>query len=97
MKRIIELLWRNGNPKKAELSEFRDKIGPGAYANHSKLSYEPWRLLEDAGSNRMRQLTPRGKKFAQGKLRIPRRIERDALSGQWKPARGTDNISIGDV
>ncbi len=97
MKQIVQHLWQNGKPRQAELSEIRTVIGPGAYANHSKLSLPPWDLLEDAGSNRVRRLTSRGHRFAEGKLRIPKRIERDPFSGDWRAASGTELVTTDDV
>jgi hypothetical protein len=97
MKKIIELLWQGGSPKEAALSEFSKKIGQGAYANHSKLSLEPWDLVEDAGSNQIRRLTPRGKRFAQGNLRIPRIIVRDPFTDKWKAASEAEMVRIEDV
>lgn len=97
MKEIIELLWNGGSPRSAEISEFGTKIGQGAYANHSKLSKDPWDLVEDAESNQVRQLTPRGKKFALGNLRIPRTIIRDPLTWNWVSADKRDTISINDL
>jgi hypothetical protein len=97
MKRIIELLWQDGSPREAQLSEFSKKIGQGAYANHSKLSLEPWSLVEDAGSNRVRRLTSRGRQFVQGRLRIPKTIIRDPFTGDWISASQAEMIRIEDV
>lgn len=97
MKQIIELLWNGGSPRTANISKFSSKIGQGAYANHSKLSRAPWALVEDAGSNQVRQLTTRGRRFAQGKLRIPRIIIRDPLTWEWVPADKTNTISIDEL
>jgi len=97
MKRIIELLWQNGYPKEAQLSEFSEKIGQGAYANHSKLSLDPWALVEDAGSNRVRRLTTRGKQFARGRISIPKIIVCDPFTGEWIAASQAETIRIDDV
>lgn len=97
MRQIVELLWNNGNPVDLPISEFSAKIGQGAYANHSKLSLQPWELVEDAGSNNVRRLTSRGAKFAKGKFRIPRLIARDPFSGEWKAATQTEKIRINEV
>ncbi len=99
MRRIVDLLWNQGTPIEVTISEFNSEIGPGAYANHSKLSYGPWGLLEDgkAGSKKTRRLSSRGRKFAQGKLQIPKRIERDPFLGEWKPASEATSIGIDDV
>lgn len=97
MKRIIELLWQNGSPKEAQLSEFSEKIGQGAYANHSKLSLDPWALAEDAGLNRVRRLTTRGKQFARGRISIPKNIVRNPFTGEWIAASQAETIRIDDV
>jgi len=97
MRRIIELLWNSGNPVEAPISEFSTKIGPGAYANHSKLSLLPWGLVEDAGSNSVRRLTPRGEKFARGEISIPKVIMRDPFTEEWKAAPQTERIRIDEV
>ena len=47
MKRTIEYIWNAGSPREVTVSEIRNDLGPGAYANHSKLSLPPWNLLED--------------------------------------------------
>lgn len=97
MREIVELLWQDGDPRDAELSEFSQEIGQGAYANHSKLSLDPWRLLMDSGSNRVRRLTPRGIEFAQGKLTIPKTIERDPFTGDWRIGADTEMVKIHEV
>jgi hypothetical protein len=99
MKRIVDLLWNEGAPIEVTRADLNSKIGPGAYGNHSKLSYEPWRLLEDgkSGSKKTRRLSSRGKMFAQGKVEIPREIEQDPFQGEWKAAIGTTSVSIDDV
>jgi hypothetical protein len=96
MKNIVGYLWNNNNPKEASISEFIN-LGPGAYANHSKLSYPPWELLEDGSSNSVRRLTERGKKFAKGERQIPRRIIKDPISWEWVADPDTDLIFISDI
>lgn len=93
MKKIVELAWNGGDPIAVEVSDFTS-IGQGAYANHSKLSYAPWCLLEDVGTNAVRRLTPRGIEFAKGNIRIPRVIIRDPLTGEWQPLSGTDEVGF---
>lgn len=97
MKEIIKLLWQDGDPRTARLSEFSNKIGPGAYANHSKLSHDPWDLVEDVGTNKMRRLSPRGKLFAKGELEIPRTIVKDPFVSEWKPANSTDWVNFDNI
>ena len=97
MKRIIELLWNDGSPRTAQISEFSSEIGQGAYGNHSKLSRAPWDLVEDAGSNQIRRLTTRGKRFARGKLRISRVIVRNPFTWEWEAAEGSERTSIEEI
>ena len=97
MKQIVELLWNNGFPREAALKEILNVVGPGAYANHSKLSRKPWGLLEDGPNNSTRRLTEKGKKFAQGQERIPRRIIRDAVTWEWVADDRAEWVSISDI
>lgn len=95
MKKIIEYLWNDGNPREAKISEFNDEIGPGAYANHSKLSLLPWNLLEDGSGNSVRKLTHQGEQFAKGEIGIPRKIIKDSDVKDWiaEPDSGFTFIS----
>jgi hypothetical protein len=96
-KRIVMLLWNEGDPQICKSSEFSDKIGQGAYSNHSKLDLEPWGLLEDVDSRSYRKLTKKGMKFAAGEIKIPKKISKDPVSGTWKKAAKSQMISIDDV
>lgn len=71
MRKIVVALWNNGNEIELSHKEILDIVGPGAYANHSKLSYKGWGLLEDNPENKKRRLTERGRSFAIGELSIP--------------------------
>lgn len=97
MKRTIEYIWNDGSPRNVTVSEIRDSVGPGAYANHSKLSLPPWGLLKNGKRKLVRQLTRKGKLFAKGKVRIPERIIRDPVSSKWTAARGTKQVLITDI
>jgi hypothetical protein len=97
MRRIVEMLWNSGSPQDVKVGDLARAIGQGAYGNHSKLSYTPWALLEDAGSNRIRRLTARGRKFAQRKLRIPRAIVKDPVRADWRPVDPQDLVYIHDI
>ena len=96
-KKIVELLWNDGFPREVDLGEILQEVGRGAYANHSKLSYKPWSLLEDGERNSTRRLTERGKLFAQGKLEIPRKIVRDAVTWEWVADPNSEMILISEV
>ena len=88
----LRALWNSGNPKPLQTSEIRE-LGAGIYGNHNKLKLEPWSLVEDGDSLRTRKLTGRGAKFMNGKLALPRQIQRDA-SGGWEPVDGSDQVRI---
>jgi hypothetical protein len=96
-KQIVLLLWNNGNPKEVKISDFLTEIGSGAYANHSKLSRNPWALLENSSSNKKRKLTEKGIEFAQGKIKIPKRIIKDPISWNWIPDPDSPLIKISDL
>jgi hypothetical protein len=96
-KRIIEYAWNNGNPRPITNAELLANAGRGAYANHSKLSRQPWGLLEDGKDNSIRVLTERGIRFAKGEIKIPDVIIRDALTWNWIPAPDSKMITINDI
>jgi len=97
MKRIIEYIWNDGNPREIQIQELLNRVGAGAYGNHSKLSRVHWELLEDGANNSTRRLTERGKLFAQGELRIPKQIIRDSVSWDWIPSPETDWVLISEL
>jgi len=89
---IIELLWNQGNPQKMQLSELLAAIGPGAYANHSKLALPPWALVQDAENSREIKLTRKGEQFAKGEFPIPKTLYKDFRDNTWKVQEGTEEI-----
>lgn len=97
MKRIVEYLWNEGNPREARIQEFVQTLGLGAYANHSKLSLPPWQLLEDGSAPQTRRLTLRGVQFVQGNEQIPRRIHKHPISEEWVMAPSSPMITIEDI
>jgi hypothetical protein len=97
MKRIVEYAWNNGKPRSVTNDELLEHVGRGAYANHSKLSLKPWGLLEDGRDNSIRVLTERGVRFANGELKIPELINRDAVTWEWIPAPDSRMITIQDA
>jgi hypothetical protein len=97
MAKIVHYLWNEGKPREAKISEFVENIGPGAYANHSKLSLKPWDLLKDCEQNSFRELTVKGKQFAKGELSIPRRIIKNTERKEWVPDPETDYVSISEI
>ena len=46
LRKIVELLWNEGDPIGASPSDILQNIGAGAYGNHSKLSLPSWGLVE---------------------------------------------------
>jgi hypothetical protein len=97
MRRIVELLWDNGNPIEVTISDIGKKLGNTAYANHRKLSLPPWQLLEDSERPKFRRLTARGERFARGDISIPKKLIRDPISWEWVQGPGTDRITISEV
>jgi hypothetical protein len=97
MRSILEYIWNGGSPKEAHHEDLRNRVGPGAYGNHSKLSLPPWALVEDGVRKRTRRLTPKGVKFMQGKTKIPDRLIKDPVLWQWVAAPDCKMISIHDV
>jgi hypothetical protein len=73
--KILELLWNHGNPIQIGNSELDKNIGKGAYANYSKLSYEPWRLIKK--KSKIVLLSDRGIQFMKNELDIPDVIIKD--------------------
>ena len=87
--KILEALWNNGNERILSPEEISQLCGKGAYGNHSKLSLEPWGLVENVDDNpKKRRLTLRGKQFIQNKLSVPRTIVQDP---QTKKATAAEN------
>lgn len=96
LKSIIDALWNDGTERELSASEIDEICGKGAYGNHRKLSYEPWQLVENDPTNRKRRLTERGRMFVQGKLTIPRDIQKDPVTQQWVPAKNSMQINFQD-
>lgn len=96
-KGIILLLWNDGDPKPMNPNDFREKLGTGATNNHSKLSLSPWDLLVDDKSNDLRTLTSRGRKFAGGELKIPKKILLNPETDEWEPAPESTLVRIEDI
>jgi hypothetical protein len=97
LKSIIIALWDNGNPRELRASEILELCGQGAYGNHSKLSLAPWQLVENSPGSSKRRLTEKGMLFAQGKITIPKKINKNPITGTWISAPNTIEISINDL
>lgn len=97
MKRVIELLWNDGEPRDVGTDEILDKVGRGGYANNSKLKRFPWKLLTDGKTSRSRTLTEKGKRFASGQISIPRKIIKDPVTWEWVADPSSDMVFIKDV
>lgn len=97
---LILYMFKCGNPYEVSMDDIRT-FGSSAYGDHNKLSFAPWRLLEDGSSPRHRRLTERGIQFAQGHLYIPRIIrpinENTKEPTEWEADNASDNVSIHDV
>ncbi|MBI3240908.1 MAG: caspase family protein [Chloroflexi bacterium] len=92
---IIKALWNKGQARELSPEEIRSLCGNGAYGNHNKLSYEPWGLVEDVpNAKKKRQLTDKGKAFAQGKVKIPKTIIRDPNTGNYVSDHNTKQVGI---
>jgi len=89
---ILEALWNNGKPQSLTPDKIRDICGNGAYGNHSKLSLDPWQLVETINKPKRRKLTKRGELFMQNKIKIPKKIVRDPASKKWIKLKDTDEI-----
>lgn len=92
----LELLWNDGKEQTVSLTDILKTLGQSAYGNHSKLSYGPWGLVEDHGDTKHRRLTPRGKQFMAGKVKMPETIEKDA-SGNWQAAQRSKLVSLEEI
>lgn len=95
--KIIEYIWNEGNPREVLIDELGNKLGRGVYSNHSKLSLQPWGLLEDGQSIKHRKLTERGKLFALGRLAVPKKIMKDPNTWEWIPDPKSGLIFIKDI
>ncbi len=91
---ILEALWNKGDPRSLTPDEIRDICGNGAYGNHSKLSLDPWQLVETINKPKRRKLTKRGELFMQNKLKIPKKITRDPASNKWIKQIDTKELSL---
>ena len=82
---IIRALWNGGQELQLRPHEIDELCGKGAYGNHNKLSLGPWQLVEWTSGKRpkRRQLTDRGRAFAQGRLSVPKRIIQTAGSEEF--------------
>lgn len=84
--KILELLWNHGNPIHIKNSELDENIGKGAYANYSKLSYEPWKLIKK--KSKIVFLSDHGIQFMNNELAIPDEIIKDdTTNGTYQPEK----------
>jgi hypothetical protein len=96
-KGIILLLWNAGNLEPMDPNDFRERLGTGATNNHSKLSYRPWDLLVDANNGNLRELNARGRRFARGQLKIPRKIIKNPESRAWEAYPNSPLVNIHEI
>lgn len=91
---LVAALFNGGQPYEVPINRIGQLAGNSAYGNHQKLSYKPWNLLADGSTTKVRKLTPRGIKFAKGRLSIPVTIELNPVTGEWIPSAGTEMAFI---
>jgi len=89
---ILEALWNDGKERFLSPDEISSLCGKGAYGNHSKLTLEPWQLVEAIPNTKKHKLTKRGKDFMQNKIKIPRKIIRDPKNKKWSAKKDTEKI-----
>lgn len=91
---LLEVLWNNGNSIMLTPAEILEKTGSqSSYANHKKLSYEPWNLLR-TNKHGQRMLTENGKKFLSGEITIPKSIEVNRISKRSQALPGTKQLIV---
>ncbi len=95
-RQTLDLLWNGGKDRTASLTEILRQLGQSAYGNHSKLSLAPWQLVEDGDDTKHRRLTDRGRRFMEGKLKVPESIEKDA-NGEWRAADHARRVRFTDL
>lgn len=90
---VLRTLWNDGKPRSLSTADLQ-KMGSTAHTTYMKLSYAPaWKLIEKADS-RTRRLSERGVQFMQGKVQIPRTIQKDPVSGLWIALPSAEKVSI---
>ncbi|MGD8455396.1 MAG: caspase family protein [Anaerolineales bacterium] len=94
--RVLKALWSDGNDIKLSPRQIDHLCGKGAYGNNSKLCLKPWALIEKDPETNSRRLTQRGKEFMLGKVELPKKIEKDQNTGDYKPAPNTNYLKITD-
>lgn len=96
--KIIKALWNDGNERELTRADFNQLCGAGAYGNHKKLSLPPWQLVEGVpGDTRKRRLTERGRAFAQGQLKVPKKIVRNPETNEFVAEENSIFIDINSV
>jgi len=89
---ILELLWNRGFPNTKYIADLDKELGKGAYANYSKLTYEPWQLIHK--KSKKVWLTERGISFMNNELKIPEKIYKDdTTNGKYIPDPNTKEKS----
>jgi hypothetical protein len=94
---LIKVLWNGGKPKTFPVKEIPKKVTNTTYGNHKKLSRPPWSLVYYPSKNVI-ALTPKGQRFAEGKIKIPLDIlHKNPNKEEYEPTEGTRRISINDI
>lgn len=86
--------------KWVSLNEIKNKFQEKAYCNYTKLCRPPWDLLQKKkeGQHPSVKITDKGKLFVQGKIKIPRTIERiPGTKDAYRESQGSDFVSANEV
>ncbi len=97
LRQILGLLWNDGHPRSVIPTDILKECGPGAYANHNKLSLKPWNLVEDTEDTKHRRLTERGKQFMKGQLKVPRKIQYDPVTASWHASENAQEVGYAEM
>lgn len=91
---LLLAIWNDGKPIPLSPKEILEKTNSAsAYANHNKLSFFPWNLLETNKEGK-RILTNRGEEFILGKIKIPKSVTEYKNRKIWEATKGSPSIKV---
>jgi len=91
---LLLAMWNDGKPIPLSPNEILEKTNsPSAYANHNKLSFSPWNLLETNKEGK-RILTNRGEEFILGKIKIPKSVTEYKNTKMCEATKGSPLIQV---
>lgn len=94
--RVLAALWNHGSPRSLSIDQIAEEISRTAYTVYNKLTYSPsWALIEGPKSGK--RLTTRGKRFMNGKLRIPFTIQKNPNTDEWMPAPHSETVNFEEL